>query len=114
MQNEIYKITLTNLSKVSGLAGFYEHKAAFAELNEYLKSYVADNIQLQSTQDINFVVHVANGVLANVGNEITFQSMQYFVNLFIDKNYDYSAEFGKRRTYVFLQIKKEPLYIRLL
>ena len=93
MQNEIYKITLTDLSKMAHLADFIEYQSALDKLRFYLKSDVEENQYKQNFQNIKFAVHVAKSILL-VENAMVQTSVKYFLNLFIDKHYNYVDEYN--------------------
>ena len=92
MQKEIYKITLTDLSKLAGLADFYEYKSALSEIKVYLKSDFEESKRKQNNQNIKFVVRLANRILS-IKNETVHVAMIYFLNLYIERHYDYSLEY---------------------
>ena len=93
MEPEIYKITLINLSKASLLADFPYYISPFTQLQTYLKADIKEEDQWrQNKENVKFVIHVAKGITANAHNENVFGYMQYFVNLFIEKHYDYSRD----------------------
>ena len=95
MQNQIYKITLLNLSKASGLGYSPDMLDSVSDLKTYLRADFKEEDQwLQNKQNIKFVLHVANGITANYSNKNTFPFMQYFVNRFIEKHYDYNTEYN--------------------
>ena len=95
IQNQIYKITLLNLSKASSLGYSPNMQDSLTELKTYLKADIKEEDQWrQNRENIKFVIHVANGITANAHNENVFVYMQYFVNLFIEKHYDYSREYN--------------------
>ena len=93
MQNEIYKITLTDLSKMAHLADFMEYQSVLDKMRIYLKSDVEENQWKQNFQNIKFAVRIANSVLF-VESAIVQTSLKYFLNLFIDKHYNYTAEYN--------------------
>lgn len=95
MQNQIYKITLLNLSKASGLGYSPDMLDSVSELKTYLRADLKEKDQwLQNKENIKFVLHVANAITANYSNKNTFPLMQHFVNLFIEKHYDYNTEYN--------------------
>lgn len=95
MQNQIYKITLLNLSKASGLGYSPDMLNSVSELKKYLYADFKEKDECrQNKENIKFVIHVANGITANAGKENILASMQYFVNLFIEKHYDYNREYN--------------------
>jgi hypothetical protein len=95
MQNQIYKINLLNLSKASGLGYSPDMLNSVSELKTYLRADLKEKDQLlQNKENIKFVLHVANSITANYSNKNTFPLMQYFVNLFIEKHYDYNTEYN--------------------
>jgi len=95
MQNQIYKITLLNLSKASGLGYSPDMLDSVSELKTYLRADLKEKDQwLQNKENIKFVLHVANGITANYSNKNIFTAMQYFINLFIEKHYDYNTEYN--------------------
>jgi len=95
MQNQIYKITLLNLSKASGLGYSPDMQNSVIELKTYLRAgFKEEDQRLQNKENIKFVIHVANAITANYSNKNVFASIQYFVNLFIEKHYDYNTEYN--------------------
>lgn len=95
MQNQIYKITLLNLSKASALGYSPDMQNSLTELKTYLKADIKEEDQwLQNKENIKFVIHVAKGIAANAQNENVFVYMQHFINLFIEKHYDYNREYN--------------------
>jgi hypothetical protein len=95
LNNQIYKITLPNLRKASGLGYSPDMLNSISELKKYLYADFKEKDECrQNKENIKFVIHVANGITANADKENIFVSIQYFVNLFIEKHYDYKREYN--------------------
>ena len=93
MQNDIYKITLTDLCKLAHLADFIEYQSALDRIRFYLKSDLEENSYKQNHQNIKFLVSVANSIHLQE-NETVQVSIKYFLNLFIEKHYSYDLEYN--------------------
>ena len=93
MNNEIYKINLNDLSKIAHLGYFVENRSALNKIHFCLKSDIEENQWKQNLQNIKFAVRFARSVLF-VESGIVKTSMIYFINLFIDKHYNYVDEYN--------------------
>jgi|SRR5690242_3692577 len=93
MNNEIYKINLTDLSKIAHLGYFVENQSALNQMRFCLKSEVEESQWKQNIQNIKFAVRFARSVLI-VESSIVQTSMKYFLNLFIEKHYNYQDEYN--------------------
>ena len=92
MQNEIYKIRISDFRKLAGLMDFIEYKPAIKEMKVFLKSDFEENKRKQNNQNIKFVVRLANR-LHSIKNKTVHMAMNYFLNLYIERHYDSSLEY---------------------
>lgn len=93
MNNEIYRINFTDLSKIAHPGYFVENKSALNQMRFDLKSEVEESLWKQNIQNIKFAVGFARSVLI-VESSIVQTSMKYFLNLFIEKHYNYQDEYN--------------------
>jgi|SRR5690242_3106882 len=93
MQNQIYKITFLNLSKLAHLCDFIEYDSALDKVRLYQKADLKGNCFKQNIQNLRFVVRITNSIHDNK-NTIVKTWMIYFINIFIDKHYNYIDEYN--------------------
>lgn len=65
MQNEIYKITFTDLSKLAQLLDFIEYQSALDKVRLYQKADLHGNFYKQNLQNLRFVVRITNSIHGN-------------------------------------------------
>ncbi|MGN6803066.1 MAG: hypothetical protein ACTHJN_14280 [Ginsengibacter sp.] len=105
MQDQIYKITFLDLSKLAHLCDFIEYDSALDKVRLYQKADLKGNCFKQNIQNLRFVVRITNSIHDNK-NTIVKTSMIYFINIFIDKHYNYIDEYNWQDLKTFVATSK--------
>jgi len=90
---DVHKLTLTDIGKTLILADYYMPEPRFTELLKVIKS---ENTAIsdQCLKNTKFLLKLSRYVFSTSKNEDVFLPLRYFLDKFLDKNFDYKKTYN--------------------